>query len=145
LSDGARIQGKGELLRIKVADGHVPTDVTVDARNSSNAAVPCEIEAVSAAPDIPVMHRAFPNYPNPFNPTTRIEFELPRTETVELSVFGLDGRRIVKLVDEALPAGHHEVIWTGRDEHGKIVASGTYFYRLKAGTYTKTCKMTLLK
>ena len=91
------------------------------------------------------MHRAFPNYPNPFNPVTRIDFELPATEKVEISVFGLDGRRIVKLMDGALPAGRHSVIWTGRNEQGEIVASGTYFYRLKAGSFTKTCKMTLLK
>ena len=145
LSDGARIQGKGELLRITVMDGHLPTDVTVDARNSRNTTIPSEIETAAAIPETPVMHRAFPNYPNPFNPATRIDFELPATETVELSVFGLDGRRIVKLVDGALPAGRHTVIWTGRDAHGEIVASGTYFYRLKAGAYTKTCKMTLLK
>ena len=60
-------------------------------------------------------------------------------------MFGLDGRRIVTLVDGVLPAGRHHVTWTGRDERGENVAAGTYFYRLKAGTYTKTYKMTLLK
>jgi len=145
LSDGARINGVGELLRIKVADGHVPTEVTVDARNARNTVIPSETETAAAIPGVPVMHRAFPNYPNPFNPSTRIDFELPASENVELSVFGLDGRRVVQLVDGDLPAGRHTVIWTGCDENGGVVASGTYFYRLKAGAYTKTCKMTLLK
>ncbi len=145
LSDGARISGDGELLRITVTGGHVPTEVTVDARNSNNAVIPSDVKTAAANPEIPVMHRAFPNYPNPFNPSTRIDFELPATETVELAVFGLDGRRIVKLVDGTLPAGRHSVTWKGRDGSGGIVASGTYFYRLKAGAYTKTCKMTLLK
>ena len=145
LSDGARISGNGELLRVTVAGGHVPAKVTVEARNSRNTVIPSEVETASANPEMPVMHRAFPNYPNPFNPSTRIDFELPKSETVELSVFGLDGRRVVKLVDGVLSVGRHTVIWKGRDENGGIVASGTYFYRLKAGAYTKTCKMTLLK
>ncbi|MCK4414579.1 MAG: hypothetical protein KAY32_13655 [Candidatus Eisenbacteria sp.] len=145
LSDGARIRGKGELLRVTVAEGHVPANVAVDARDSRNAAIPCEVETATAIPGMPVLHQAFPNYPNPFKPATRIEFDLPGTETVELSVFGLDGRWIVTLVGGTLPAGRHAVTWTGRDHRGEIVAAGTYVYRLKAGSYTKTCKMTFLK
>ena len=145
MSDGARIQGAGELLRVQIADGQALTNVTVDARSAGNGAIPCEVKIGTDIPDMPTKHQAFPNYPNPFNPSTRIEFELPATEQVQLSVFGLDGRRIINLVDGVMPAGRHEVIWTGRDDRGEIVAAGTYFYRLKAGTYTKTFKMTLLK
>jgi len=145
LGDGARILGAGELLRVTVADGHIPNDVTVDARDARNTSVPCELEIAPARSELPVVHRVFTNYPNPFNPVTRIDFELPVTETVELAVFGLDGRRIATLVARALPAGRHTVTWNGRDDHGETVASGTYVYRLKAGAYTKTCKMTLLK
>jgi len=145
LCDGARIRGAGELLRVSLADGLVPDGVTVDARSSRNQAIHGEVETASAVRGLPVMHRVFPNSPNPFNPSARIDFELPATEFVEISVFGLDGRRIVKLVKETLPAGRHSVVWMGRDDSGGIVASGTYFYRLKAGTFSKTCKMTLLK
>ena len=145
LGDGALIRGDGELLRVTVADGRAPTGVVVDARDSRNTAISSEVETAMAVPQTPVLHQAFPNYPNPFNPDTRIEFELPARETVELSVFSLDGRRVVTLVAGSLPAGYHTVTWTGRDEQGELLASGTYVYRLKAGAYTKTCKMTLLK
>ena len=146
MSDGARIQGAGELLR--VTDGGRPSPDQCDRRCSQTRATgpfPVRSKIGTDIPDMPTMHQAFPNYPNPFNPSTRIEFELPATEQVKLSVFGLDGRRIINLVDGVMPAGRHEVIWTGRDDRGEIVAAGTYFYRLKAGTYTKTFKMTLLK
>jgi len=145
LSDGARIRGAGELLRVAFTDGCDARDPGLDVRDSRNATLPNTVETVPAAPEAPVLHRAFPNHPNPFNPATRIEFELPVAETVELSVYRLDGRRVVTLAQGLLPAGRHVATWTGRDAHGEPVASGTYIYRLKAGTYTKTCKMTLLK
>ena len=145
LGDDTRISGCGDLLRVKVLEGSSLAGVTVDARDARNAAIPVEIETVSAVPGVPARHRVFPNYPNPFNPATRIEFELPAAEAVELSVFSLDGRRVAGLVHKVLPAGRHLFTWTGRNEQGDLVASGTYFYRLKAGNYTETRKMTLLK
>lgn len=145
LGDGARIRGEGELLRVTLADGHDPAEAAVDARDARNTTVPCTVEVSAAIPATPVLHRASPNYPNPFNPATRIEFELPTMETVELAVYRLDGRRVATLVGGVLPAGRHAATWDGRDERGEAVASGTYVYRLKAGAYTRTCKMTLLK
>jgi hypothetical protein len=145
LADGARIEGAGDLLCASLAPGCDPREVEIDARDARNASLPCEIEIREAAPDTPVQHRVYPNHPNPFNPATRIDFELPREEVVRLAVYGLDGRRIVTLVDGVRPAGRHSVHWDGRDAHGEPVASGTYVYRLDAGRYTKTCKMTLLK
>lgn len=85
------------------------------------------------------------NYPNPFNPGTTIRFALPRSGRVQLEVFNLLGQKIKTLVDEKLSAGVKEVSWDGRDETGRSVPSGTYFYRLFAGDYTKTRKMILLK
>ncbi len=70
------------------------------------------------------------NHPNPFNPMTVIRFALPTTQDVELSVFDVRGQRVRTLVHGTMPAGHHEVTWQGRDEGGRQVASGTYFYRL---------------
>ena len=85
------------------------------------------------------------NYPNPFNPATKIVFALPRTGEVELAVFDIAGRRVATLVSGVVEAGEHDVTWTGRDDRGGEVASGIYFSRLVADGVMKTQKMTLLK
>ena len=64
---------------------------------------------------------------------------------VRLEVYDLTGRRVRTLVDESRPAGRYEVTWNGTDDNGARVASGTYFYRLQAGSFTRTEKMTLVK
>jgi subtilisin-like proprotein convertase family protein len=85
------------------------------------------------------------NYPNPFNPATTIQFELPRALRVDLAVYDVSGRRLATLVSEQLPAGRHRINWLGQDDQGRAVASGTYFYRLHADGRTLTRKMLLLK
>jgi hypothetical protein len=83
--------------------------------------------------------------PNPFNPSARIVFELPREADVTLEIFSADGRRVRELAAEAFPAGRHDISWHGRDDRGNAVASGIYFYRLRAGDETLTRKMVLVK
>jgi hypothetical protein len=85
------------------------------------------------------------NYPNPFNPSTRISFSLPKESPVSLQVFDMMGRVVATLVDEVLPPGRHTVVWNGRASDGRQMASGIYFYRLKADGYIATRKMMLLK
>jgi hypothetical protein len=89
--------------------------------------------------------RLYPNFPNPFNPVTTIRFELPFPQRTKLTVFFADGRRVVTLVDRLSGAGRQEAVWNGTDEHGRKVPSGVYFFRLEAGEYSKTEKMTLVK
>ncbi len=86
-----------------------------------------------------------PNYPNPFNPRTTIDFRLPVNGTVELAIYGLDGRHVRTLVKRWLPAGRHTVQWDGRDDRGLPVSSGIYFYRLKSGKYSQTRRMVLIR
>jgi len=71
--------------------------------------------------------------PNPLTPQTRIHFTLSGESLVRLAVFSAEGRRVASLLDERLPAGPHEAVWTGNDEHGRPVAGDTYFYRLDVG------------
>jgi len=86
------------------------------------------------------------NHPNPFNPQTTIAFELPKREAVTLSVFDISGRLVRELITaESHTPGRHEVVWNGRDDVGRQVASGTYFYRLEAGSYSETKRMVLIK
>jgi beta-glucanase (GH16 family) len=94
----------------------------------------------------PAHSELHPCYPNPFNPVTTISFDLRERVPVTLSIYDVTGRRVKTLMDaEAVDAGRHEQVWDGRDESGKIVATGVYFYRLDAGGYSKTRKMVMTK
>ncbi len=85
------------------------------------------------------------NYPNPFNPSTQINYDLPKASHVELAIYDLLGHRVTVLVNTEKPAGRYVALWDGTDSHGQTLASGVYFYRISAGSYTNTRKMLLLK
>jgi N-acetylneuraminic acid mutarotase len=87
----------------------------------------------------------YPNYPNPFNPWTTITYFLPKTEKVTIAVHNLLGQEVSMLVNEEKPAGFYELLWDGRDNSGRLVASGVYYYQLQAGEIKKTKKLLLLK
>lgn len=80
------------------------------------------------------------NYPNPFNPSTNIEFQIPASSLVSLSVFNSLGQKVATLVDNTLASGTHSVTWNAQN-----APSGIYFYQLKAGDLVQTNKMLLLK
>lgn len=85
------------------------------------------------------------NYPNPFNPATTIRFSLPARQKIGLEIFNLLGERIRLLASEEFSAGEHALVWDGKDEKGKPVSSGIYFYRLRGESYAETKKMILVK
>jgi Secretion system C-terminal sorting domain len=95
--------------------------------------------------EIPTEFRLYGNYPNPFNPSTNIRFDIPQSDRVmlsyvRLSVFDITGKEIAVLVNERLSPGKYELLWDGSS-----FASGIYFYRLLAGEHTGISKMILLK
>lgn len=115
------------------------------AGNESQPTGPGTVSAV-ATPGVPVSYTLAKPVPNPFNPETTIAFELPAGTTVHLSVFDIQGRLVRNLVNgERYPEGRHEVVWNGRDDAGRLVASGTYLCRLKAGDFSATERMLLVK
>lgn len=85
------------------------------------------------------------NIPNPFNPTTTISYTIPEKMTVKLTIHDVQGKIVATLVDDVLAEGFKHAIWDGLDAKGTPVASGVYFYRLKAGKQVLTKKMILLK
>ena len=85
------------------------------------------------------------NYPNPFNPETIIEYHLQKRSTVSLTVYNVLGQPVKTLVDETQSAGDYRAFWNGTDRADRPVATGVYFYRLKAGELVETKKMVLLK
>jgi hypothetical protein len=85
------------------------------------------------------------NHPNPFNPSTTIQYSVPERCHVTLEVFDTTGRHVACLVNESEPQGLHAVVWDGTDAQRNSVASGIYFYRLAVGKETLSRKMILLK
>jgi M6 family metalloprotease-like protein len=87
----------------------------------------------------------YQNQPNPFNPSTQIQFVLPEASRVRLAVYDVQGRLVTTLVDGDRPSGLNEVRWNGRSARDEPVATGVYFYRLEAGKRVLTRKLLLLK
>jgi len=87
----------------------------------------------------------YPNYPNPFNPETRIRFELAEPVGVKLVIYDLLGRKVRLLTSGTLDAGQHIVNWDGRNDAGAPVSSGVYIYRIKAGDFLDQRKMILVR
>lgn len=85
------------------------------------------------------------NYPNPFNSSTTINYALPISSDVDLTIFDLTGKLVRVLVDDRVPAGNHTAVWDGRDALGNPVASGAYLYKLKAGPFVGVRKIALLR
>ena len=85
------------------------------------------------------------NYPNPFNPSTSIRYALPEAEHVKVTIYDINGREVTQLVDNYQSAGTYVVTWNGKNNSGSQVSSGIYMYRIQAGNFIETRKMTLLK
>jgi len=97
---------------------------------------------------IPKSIKLFQNYPNPFNPNTSIQFTVNSGQSflhITLKIYNIRGQWVRTLVDEDKPGGNYAVLWDGRDEGGKEVSSGIYFYKLTAGSSSEVKKMVLLK
>jgi hypothetical protein len=90
--------------------------------------------------DVPSSFALYPNYPNPFNPVTTIQFDLPRDSQVQLTVYSVTGQKVAELANDRLSAGSHSIVW---DAAG--MASGTYIYRITADNFNQTRKMLLVK
>jgi hypothetical protein len=87
----------------------------------------------------------YPNFPNPFNPETRIRFQLAENSNVRLMIYDVLGRKVRTLVSDRMDAGHHVLNWDGLNDAGTDVASGMYVYRIKAGDFIAHRKMLLVR
>lgn len=119
----------------------------VRARNASGHSEWSEIsrfttvrETSAGAEDVPLEFALNPNYPNPFNPATVIGFQLPVEADVTIEVYDMLGRRVEVLVNETTPAGNYEIIFDA-----SRLTSGVYVYRMRAGSFSQTRSMTLVK
>ena len=96
-----------------------------------------ETSQINSTPD---NYTLFQNFPNPFNPTTKISYSIPKAGKVNLKVFDMLGREVTTLENEEKPAGNYEITFNASD-----LPSGVYFYRLKAGSFTESKKLILLR
>lgn len=105
------------------------------------------ITAVTDLPDnIPLQFELYPNYPNPFNPSTTISFDLNIANNISLIVYDAMGREIKRLTDyEFFYPGKHQIVWDGKNNSNQSVSSGVYYYKLFFGSTNKTRSMILLK
>lgn len=85
------------------------------------------------------------NYPNPFNPTTTIKYNIAQKEHIKLQIFNVKGQMINELINDEIEAGFHKVVWNGDDHLGNQVASGVYFYKLETSSHSEMRKMLLMK
>jgi hypothetical protein len=119
--------------------------VTVLLNRTELLASPTAIDDREDFSDIPRRSVLGQNYPNPFNPTTVIGYSIDRRSRVDISIYNLLGRKVSTIVDKTLPAGEYTTEWDGRDDNGRPVASGIYFYQIRIGGYVESRKMLLLK
>jgi hypothetical protein len=85
------------------------------------------------------------NYPNPFNPTTLISYQLPKPSEVSLTIYNFKGQLTRTLIQETKQTGYHSILWNGRDNSGNLVSDAVYIYHMKAGEFSATRKLILLK
>ena len=85
------------------------------------------------------------NYPNPFNPLTTINYDLPKASFVNLVIYDILGREVKRLISQEQRAGYHSLIWNSKDNFGRPVSAGIYFYQIQSKEFVKTKKMILLK
>ncbi len=93
----------------------------------------------------PGIFTLYGNFPNPFRGQTRIEFQLPKAGRVNLAVYSVTGQLVKTLASENRAAGRHSVRWNGKDNAGRDISSGVYFYRLSGAGQSATGKLVLVK
>ena len=105
----------------------------------------CVLVSNDKIDQLPTAFNLYNNYPNPFNPTTQIRYDLPEDARVSITIYDLMGRSIKSLVQSNQTAGYRSVRWDGTSDMGEPVSAGLYFYTIHAGEFRQTKKMVLLK
>jgi hypothetical protein len=95
--------------------------------------------------EIPTSYGLQNNYPNPFNPTTTVKYQIPENTHVRLVVYNMLGQIVRTIVDQPQEAGYYSIQWDGRNNYGESVSSGIYIYRIQAGSFVASKKMNLIK
>ena len=149
LIGGESVSGRGLLAELDFRLLGGSTKATFNLSEGYVASSGSEVRAVAQLNSAHLMPRQFAlyaNFPNPFNPSTSLEYALPEPTEVELAIYDVLGQKVQTLVAQQLQsAGYYRLTWDGSDAKGHTVSSGIYFYRLTTQNFTQTRKMLLLK
>ena len=120
----------------KMASDHLPLvfDILVD-----------DNVGIKKSDELPSFFYVYNNYPNPFNPTTQIDYNLPDDNYVNIIIYDVKGKRVKCLINKIQTLGFHSLRWDARNDIGEKVSAGVYIYKIQTGKYTATKKMVLLK
>jgi len=127
------------------ADGVANTVTTTGVASLALVTAGLGVVADVGETDIPLRTAFVSQYPNPFNPVTKIVFELARTGAVEVGIYNVRGQQVYTLATGVMASGRHDLVWRGQDNAGRAVASGIYFCHLAAEGQTRTLKMVLAR
>lgn len=107
-----------------------------------STSVPTDDPNNSFSSTIARLHTA---YPNPFNPSTTLSFDVPNSEKVVINIFNVKGQLVKNLCNQVYDKGYHSIVWDGKDKNGTRCGTGVYFYKMQAGNITQTQKMMMIK
>lgn len=149
LVSGEEVSGHGllaELIFTRIGDANAATLDLREAYTASPTHGVRSIVQLSSTVLRPNTYALYANFPNPFNPSTSIEYALPEASPVQIAIYDILGQQVRELATHSLqPAGFYQLTWNGLNNSGQGVASGIYFYRLKTPSFAQTRKMTLVK
>jgi flagellar hook assembly protein FlgD len=158
LSDGNPLPGWLSFNSATHSFSGIPTEagtynIKITAIDAAKASAICTFKISAIAPtgiegkmnQHPNEFRLYQNYPDPFNPTTVIRYQLPALSNVKLTIYNVLGQKIKTLVDSFQSEGEYSVVWNATDDSNNPVSSGIYFYSLKANFWTIQKKMILLR
>lgn len=117
----------------------------LDASTIVSTRVDTTVVGINQDERLPKVFALHPNFPNPFNPTTTIRYDLPEASEVKIVIYNVLGQKVKTLVNQRQPAGYKTIIWDGKNESGQQIASGFYFYRMVSEKFSKVRKMLLIR
>ncbi len=148
LGTDVTVGGSGEVAIMTyraLSDEYALEFESATVRSGDNEDLVAGFEGIESKPEVPAAFRLVGNLPNPFNPVTKIAYEMPREADVAIRIYDVSGRLVRTLVDQRIEPGRHEAVWNGRNDTGEPVGSGVYFCTMDAEGFHGSHKMTLLK
>jgi len=130
-------------LPVTVADGATVSGMEFRLSEAGLGDMILDVEEIPAA--LPARFTVHTNYPNPFNPSTTLSFELPAASQLRVEIYNALGHRVRLLHEGTLPAGAHQLSWDGRSDAGETAPTGLYFARFQSGNDLRTLKMVMMK
>jgi hypothetical protein len=118
---------------------------SIDLRNLDNNKNEIVVIEDVETPFVPTATALMQNFPNPFNPSTTLTFDVAQAGNVTIQIYDVSGRLVATPLNAHKEIGRHGVEWNGKDTNGSLVPSGIYFYRMRAASFEATKKMILVR